>query len=341
MRIAVMDDATPAPLVESWYQLYASVEVELLPGIPPPDRQEARAFATSIQNMKRTCWLAMDGADLIGYAILELPLMDNPHLSMLNGGVIPGRRRAGIARTLARLAVDAAVAAGRRTLLIDAVDDTPGGAFAAALGGHGAIGDTSSILRIADLDRDLVAAWIARRDERAAGYSLVRWRDRCPDEYVERYARVIEEMNTAPLGDLDLRIESSPEQVRATEDAMRRRGCRFYVVCARDDATGDLVALTEIAVPAGRPTLGDQHDTVVRPDHRNRGLGRWVKADMLRWLGETEPQIEQVVTWNATENASMRGINTELGFVPNETWTAWQFDLAALQERLAFEAAGV
>ncbi|HET9188433.1 MAG TPA: GNAT family N-acetyltransferase, partial [Acidothermaceae bacterium] len=95
-----------------------------------------------------------------------------------------------------------------------------------------------------------------------------------------------------------------------------------------------LVALTDVLVPEGRRTLAYQEDTVVRPDHRNRGLGRWVKAEMLRWLAEEEPQLEQIVTWNATENAAMRDINTELGFVAGDTWAEWQFNVDALLDRV-------
>jgi GNAT superfamily N-acetyltransferase len=106
------------------------------------------------------------------------------------------------------------------------------------------------------------------------------------------------------------------------------------VLCARYDATGELVALTDVLVPRGRRTVAFQEDTVVRPDHRDRGLGRWVKAEMLRWLADEEPLLEQIVTWNATENAAMRAINTELGFVPTQTWTEWQFSVDTLLERL-------
>ena len=193
---------------------------------------------------------------------------------------------------------------------------------------------TSSALRLADVDHTLVERWIERRDKRATGYSLVRWIGACPDDLVETFARLREAMDTAPKGELDLTIEWSPESVRAAERSNVRSGRRNLVVCVRHDAAGELVALTDVVVPAGRPAVAHQEDTVVRPDHRNRGLGRWVKAEMLRWLAEKEPQLELIVTWNATENSAMRSINTELGFVPGDTWTEWQFKVDELIRRL-------
>jgi len=163
---------------------------------------------------------------------------------------------------------------------------------------------------------------------------LVRWIGACPDHLLESFAQLREAMETAPKGDLDITIEWSPASIRAAEAAHVRCQHRNLVLCARDDATDELVALTDVLVPQGRPTVAFQEDTVVRPDHRNRGLGRWVKADMLRWLAEEEPQLEQIVTWNATENAAMRGINTELGFVPGDTWTEWQFSIDHLLSRV-------
>ena len=334
MRIISLDDETPAELLQSWHALHMATDQELEPHVPPAGFDEAFACAISDPMHDRRSWLMVDAGKVIGYTILELPLLDNPHLAMLGGGVDSTRRREGVAMALTRLAAQAASDAGRRTLLIEAVDGTPGAAACAALGGQSALGSTSSTLRLAQLDRGLVDHWIEQRAQRAADYSLVRWIGACPDDLLKPFAQLREAMDTAPKGDLDITIEWSPESVRASEAAHVQCRWRNLVLCARDDASGELVALTDVLVPAGRRTLALQEDTVVRPDHRNRGLGRWVKAEMLRWLADEEPQLEQIVTWNATENAAMRGINTELGFVAGDTWTEWQFTTTDLINEL-------
>jgi GNAT superfamily N-acetyltransferase len=327
MQVLPLDAQTPQPLVESWHRLRTAVEVELEPNVPPAPLDEALPSSLSDDLCERVGRLALDADAVVGYSVLELRSLDNPQLAMLDVTVDPTHRRQGIATVLTRLAAKAAQSAGRRTILVEARDGTAGAATCAALGGHPALRSTSSALRVADVDRDLVNRWIGRRTERAAGYSLTRWIGPCPDELLMSFAELREAMETAPKGDLDITIEWSGKSIRAAEAAHARCRRRNLVLCARFDATGELVALTDVLVPQGRPTLAFQEDTVVRPDHRNRGLGRWVKAEMLRWLAEEEPQLEQIVTWNATENAAMRGINTELGFVPGDTWAEWQFSV--------------
>ena len=330
-----MLDAHTAPgLLRSWHALHAAIDRELEPHIPPAPYEEALAASLSDENTARRRWLLVEADAVVGSALLEQPLLDNPHLAMLDVRVEAGHRRRGLGTRLIGIGARAAHEAGRRTLLFEAIEGTAADSMLAALGAELALGSTASVLRLADLDRSMVEQWITRRSERAAGYSLVRWIGFCPDEHLEAVAKLREAMNTAPLGELDLVIEWPPGRVRAVERANLRCGWRNYVVVARHDETGDLVGLTDVNVPVGRPTVAFQEDTVVRPDHRNRGLGRWIKAEMLRWLAAEEPQLELIATWNATENAAMLAINVELGFTPAATWNEWQFDVEDLLERL-------
>jgi RimJ/RimL family protein N-acetyltransferase len=52
---------------------------------------------------------------------------------------------------------------------------------------------------------------------------------------------------------------------------------------------------------------------VTRP-HRGHRLGLLVKAAMLEWLAEAEPQLERIVTGNAAVNQHMIAINQQLGY---------------------------
>jgi GNAT superfamily N-acetyltransferase len=334
MDVIPLDADTPPDLLVSWHALRSATGLELDPHIPPATLDEALPSSLSDDSERRVGWLALDAGAVVGFALLELPQLDNPHLALLNVRVDLGRRRAGVATSLAILATRAAIQAGRRTLLVEALDGTAGAAMCEALGGVAALGDTASTLDVRGVDPALLEAWIAQRQGRAAGYSLVRWEGRCPDELLEGFARLRGAMDTAPKGQLDLTIEWSAASVRAAEEAHVRCRQRNLVLCARDDTSGELIAVTDVLAPLGRPTLAIQEDTVVRPDHRGRGIGRWIKAEMLRWLAVEAPRLAQIVTWNATENTAMRAINTELGFVPIQTWTEWQFDTDKLLQRL-------
>ena len=59
---------------------------------------------------------------------------------------------------------------------------------------------------------------------------------------------------------------------------------------------------------------GHQHDTSVVRAHRGHRLGLLLKADMMRWLAEVEPQLQTIDTLNAESNDHMIGVNERLGY---------------------------
>ena len=48
--------------------------------------------------------------------------------------------------------------------------------------------------------------------------------------------------------------------------------------------------------------------------HRGHRLGLLLKAGMLLWLAEAEPQLATVDTWNAESNDHMIAVNEALGY---------------------------
>jgi RimJ/RimL family protein N-acetyltransferase len=71
-----------------------------------------------------------------------------------------------------------------------------------------------------------------------------------------------------------------------------------------------------VVVDGERPTLAEQHDTSVVRAHRGHRLGLLLKAEMLLWLAEAEPQLERIYTWNAESNGHMIAVNDRLGYRP-------------------------
>ena len=69
-----------------------------------------------------------------------------------------------------------------------------------------------------------------------------------------------------------------------------------------------------MTVDAETPAWGEQADTSVVRAHRGHRLGLLLKADMLRWLADKEPQLETLDTWNAESNDHMVGVNQRLGY---------------------------
>lgn len=54
--------------------------------------------------------------------------------------------------------------------------------------------------------------------------------------------------------------------------------------------------------------------TGVRKANQGRGIGKWLKAEMIVYLKEHYPGINEIDTGNATTNAPMLSINRRLGF---------------------------
>jgi RimJ/RimL family protein N-acetyltransferase len=164
---------------------------------------------------------------------------------------------------------------------------------------------------------------------KAAGYSLVRWRDRTPEEHVADVAyldgRLLQD---APMGDLAWEPEKvDAARVRGYEEARAARGQRTYNVAARHDGSGRLVAWTAISYDATSPWHAWQQITIVDPDHRGHRLGAIVKVENLRYALATEPATTAIDTWNAAVNDHMISINEAMGFRAQDRWHDLQLTL--------------
>jgi GNAT superfamily N-acetyltransferase len=186
------------------------------------------------------------------------------------------------------------------------------------------------------LDRLLLERWIAQAAERAAGYELVGFEDRCPEELLEGFLDLIHVMNTAPRDDLEIEdFVMTPERFREDEDRWFERGYHGWRLIARRVADGAPAGFTEVAFPPYSESIAWQGATGVKPEHRNLGLGRWLKATMALQLLERKPQLEWVYTDNAFSNGPMLAINNAMGFREVRGYGAWQVATARLAESLA------
>jgi GNAT superfamily N-acetyltransferase len=325
-----LDDPTDADGV-AYHRLLLAAEAVDRPGDPPPDVAEITGRLRARRDDRRvTRWVVRDGDGMVGHVVLMLPDLDNQHLAMANVVVHPDHRRRGLGTALLRVAVVTAAGDGRRTLLLEAVDGGAGEAFCRTHGLHAVSRERLSLLRLADVDWADVEALAAAAH---AGYRLVRWTDRCPDELVEQFAVAKAAMNDAPVDDIDMggRVFTT-EVIRHDEADHRQMGLTAWTTVAVHEPTGAVAALTELLL--GPPPRALQEDTAVVPAHRGSGLGLWVKADMLGRLRAERPDMTEVVTGNAASNEHMLRINTRLGFRPHRTLAEWQADLPALAGRL-------
>jgi GNAT superfamily N-acetyltransferase len=241
---------------------------------------------------------------------------DNAELSWVELDVMPEARRQKIGAALARIGVAFAKKQGRPLVGFDANSHSAAGwDFLKRIGAEHKLTGRFSMLKFAEVDRALLEGWVTRAAERAADYELVRWDGPCPDDYVDAFVAEQSVMNTAPTENLELEDEVfSVERLRDREKMQAFRRIDVSTIVARHKPTGEFVAHTDVWLPQRWPTKAYQNDTGVNPAHREKGLGRWVKAQMLLNLMDERPQLDNISTWNAGSNAAMLGINYAMGF---------------------------
>lgn len=251
----------------------------------------------------------------------------NTHIGQIVVAVAPERRRRGIGRALVEEAAGIVADRGRTLLLTTSDSPVPAGdQFAAALGFERGLVLRVNRLEIDRLDRALVDAWIAAADPE---YELVPVVGAVPDELLPAYIEAVDAMNDAPADGLDVEDEqTTPERVRAREARHAAAGARTLVLVARHRANGAGAGFTDVRWLPHTPAVLWQGGTATRAAHRGHGLGRTLKAAMLRWVLSELPEVKEVRTENAHSNPFMLAINDALGFLPFGEETIHQRRLA-------------
>jgi RimJ/RimL family protein N-acetyltransferase/GNAT superfamily N-acetyltransferase len=275
------------------------------------------------------CWLAsIAPGDPVGCYLLMLPERENKTVAYTELVLDPERRRAGSGTTLFGHCAGRARAAGRTRLRAFVPDGTAGAAFAKAVGASEGI---EQVLRTMPVDASLpdrLTTLRADAQPHAAGYEMESWALPSPSDRLDQLAELHQVMADAPR---DAGIEPrawDAERVRNMEQAIMATGTKYYTVVARHGASGQLVAVTQLAVDPQLPDWGIQQITTVRPEHRGHRLGLLVKIAMLDLLADREPAVRRILTGNAGENQHMIAINELLGYLTTQTLRNWGLDLA-------------
>lgn len=325
-------DGTRAPdaLLRDVFTLWQAEDRELRPHDPPFVYEEIEGLSR-IDNPHdvRLRWLARDrGHRPVGRGEARLPMVSNTDLAHVEVYVHPEVRGSGIGSAL----TDALEARGRIRIRTLIPEGTTGEAFLARRGGTIGLSNRKSRMDLTLLDGTMVRSWIERAGQTAApDYSLV-WFSRPPEDRIAQYIAVRRMMNTAPRGDLqDVDRDHTLASILAEADELEAEGLVRWSLVTRQEATGDFVGFTEVIFAASAPEHAWQGGTAVHPDHRNRGLGRWLKGAMVERILDERPQVRFVDTENAYSNEPMLHINSAMGFEPMETLNDWQAPVAALR----------
>jgi mycothiol synthase len=299
------------------YEVLAASEIEEMREAPPYATCVAAWQSPNDVGFEPPSFaVARVGGQIAGYVQARVSEEKaNAHVALTHLAVLPQHRRRGIGtallRTLPSLMNGRTIAESWHVFKGNAGDQ-----FATARGFRVVTSMTRQRLDVTDLPEV---------DTVPAGYELVTWKGRAPDEFVEAYVEGLNAMADAPFG--DTAIDSAGwtvERVRRLEsEVLAAGGARWVVLLLHNGSAAGVTAVERKPMTA---TVAEQLETVVLPAQRGKGLGRLIKARMLHEL----TGLEVIFTRTSSDNEHMLRVNHALGYQDLFTYLAVQAKVADL-----------
>ncbi len=314
---------------------------EYRPDDPPiPLEEHIQGWKTMPDFVEYEAYTAWDPSNtkMIAYCDIDIyNTGDNEHLADFMIELLPEYRHQGIGRHAMNLLLRFA-REHKRTSLISFTTDriSEGELFLERLGARKGLETQLNQLKLSEFDKDLVNRWLGQSGKLNDGYELRLWEGAYPDTYIDEVSALYQEVaNDEPRDNLDMEdMNFTPQVIRDIEKNMFARGNQRWTMYLTDRADKKLAGLTEVFWNPNRGMILNQGFTGVYPAHRSKGLGRWLKAEMMKKILRERPEVQVIRTGNANSNAPMLKINNEMGFKPYIANTVWQVDTAQVEKYL-------
>lgn len=325
IEIVALTPTTTDPLWSAYARCVNDLDAERDPQRPQRNEALLRSALISNSTFAVSTLVAVDGSAVLGYStIWHHYRSTNRDKAECEMAVQRGQRRQGVGRALLRATIDLAEADGRSFLTGASPIDDSSKAFWSDMGGEFALTERESRCWLADTDPELMESWIDQRMDRAGEYRLEALIGAVSREQRGRIALLHTAMNDAPLDKLIWDDETwSDSETAEYEALLAARNVETHRIVALDQ-NGEPAGLTEAHILNDQATISDQGDTIVVDKHRQKGIGRWLKAAMWQHIRSSRPDVEALDTENAESNDPMLAINVAMGFKPLLTWGIWQ-----------------
>ena len=308
--------------------------------LPMPSELEMQFMMDPNPKFEQHRWAAWnaDKSRMLGFINLRTATEADPgydqnkHIGNTNLRVCQDARREGIASALMKTVVQSA-AANEIRVIQGFVIHPSGRAFCESLGGTMAIESAMNRLKLDEVDWEMIENWAAEGPKRAEGVCIEKFIE-VPEDDLEEYCKIYTEtMNQQPMGEMEGEFITTPESRRLDEARNRGKNLDLITMITREP-DGTISGLTEIFKIPAEVNRAHQFLTGVKDSYRGRGLGKWLKAEMLLYVRKTFPDVKMILTGNADENAPMLSINNRMGFKRYLPEAEYKFDVAKLRDRL-------
>ena len=251
-------------------------------------------------------WCAWLGSELVGAAQARKE-GDGSYCRLY---VSPAHQRRGAGRALLAALLDGLAEWQVTILRGSVVAGSSGEQFAARLGAQ-------VVVRLTVLEQRIDATLLRRLERLPApsgpALTVAHWSHSVPEHLIDSFTLARGSILDAPDAELQVHPDHwDVRRVREWEDEVRRRGNELRATAALESTTGAVVGLTEVEVSSC--SAASQHDTVVLPNHRGRGVGAWLKAAMTLRLQRDRPDIIYVTSTVNVRNVRMLAVNRRLGY---------------------------
>ncbi|MFW9923364.1 MAG: GNAT family N-acetyltransferase [Candidatus Thorarchaeota archaeon] len=338
-KISEFDPTTASnEILDSYFELLDSLFLEINQEDPKPPRElllkEVRDPYPLYENH---WWLVHYEQKIVGLGHISFtkstsPVFEqNKHIVYAFVRLHADHRGKGLGTQLTKLIVNKAIEHKDIVYLHSTTKWNSGKKFCEKLGGKLAIQHTENRLQMNEINWDLMNEW------REQGKSIAKKEnihlqifEVVPEDILEEFCKFYTEVdNQQPRGELEMQSKISPESRRLQEERYAKKNCNWYTIITREE-NGEISGLTEIVFIPETPYRIDQELTGVKQEFRGRGLGKWLKAEMMYYIKEKYPDVKYIRTGNADVNAPMLAINNRMGFKGFQKNYAYKFTLKEL-----------
>ena len=330
-------------LFEKYFDLNDELFFEVEPDDTPYPRDLRKKMMTD-QNPRSDThrWLILSENDeiVIGFAQLNYntKLANNyeqtKHIASVELGISKSFRRKGLGSKLLRTVLDHLLKLERITTLTSTLSDETGINFCNFLRGIFVHEESEFRLHFSKIDWDSIKQWKSTGEilSKSDGITLEMF-ETCPEDIIQDYTEIYTEtLNQRPLGQIPATVRVTPETRKEKEKSwITDRGHKWFTMITKE-SDQQISGLTEMVYIPESPYYIEQLLTGVKTEYRGRGLGKWLKAEMIDFIHKKYPEIEFIATDNAGTNAPMISINERLGFKKHISIKTYQFNLIGLDD---------